>query len=57
MDEKNRKWQDFLFILSVFALIPFNQISGESRGFAFVTFATIDEARKWLTAKQVEKLF
>lgn len=43
--------------MSVFALIPFNQIAGESRGFAFVTFSTIDEARKWLTAKQVEKLW
>lgn len=33
---------------------PFNQIAGESRGFAFVAFSTVDEARKWLDIKQVD---
>lgn len=29
-------------------------ILGESRGFAFVTFSTIDEARMWLEKKKVD---
>lgn len=38
----------------LFALIPFNKIAGESRGFAFVAFSTIDEARLWLEKKKVD---
>lgn len=39
-----------------YLLLSIQQITGESRGFAFVTFSTIDEARKWLEMKQVEML-
>lgn len=50
------RWQEFLLIICLlFALIPFQQIAGESRGFAFVAFQTIDEARKWLELKKVVK--
>lgn len=55
-DQRLLQWQEYLFICSVICSYPIQQITGESRGFAFVTFATIDEARKWLEMKQVEML-
>jgi len=42
------------YLLCLLFALTFNQIAGESRGFAFVAFATIDEARRWLEKKQVE---
>lgn len=38
-----------------YLLLSIQQIAGESRGFAFLTFSTIEEARKWLEIKQVDK--
>lgn len=33
---------------------PFPKITGVSRGFCFVQFSSVDEARTWIEKKQVE---
>jgi RNA recognition motif-containing protein len=50
------QWQEYLFICSVICSYPNPKITGESRGFAFVSFSTIEDAKKWLEMKQVEML-
>ena len=49
------QWQEHLFN-SIYLLSSISKITGVSRGFCFVQFSSVDEARTWIEKKQVETL-